>query len=55
VSWLQLPRFTRAELTVQLAGLRGGPVDSQVAEEVFGRSQGNPFFAEQLFEAGAGG
>ena len=54
VSWLQLPRFTRAELTVQLAGLRGGPVDSQVAEEVFGRSQGNPFFAEQLFEAGAG-
>jgi len=54
VSWLQLPRFTRAELAVQLAGLRGGPVDSQVAEEVFGRSQGNPFFAEQLFEAGSG-
>ena len=54
VCWLELPRFTRAELTVQLAGLRGGPVDSQVVEEVFGRSQGNPFFAEQLFEAGAG-
>ena len=54
VSWLELPRFTRAELTVQLAGLRGGPVDSRVVEEVFDRSQGNPFFAEQLFEAGAG-
>ena len=54
VSWLELPRFTRAELIVLLAGLRGGPVDSRIVEEVFGRSQGNPFFAEQLFEAGAG-
>ncbi len=54
VSWLELPRFTRAELTVLLAGLQGGPVDSRIVEEVFGRSQGNPFFAEQLFEAGAG-
>jgi predicted ATPase len=52
VSWLELPRFSRAELTAQLAGLRGGPVDGRVAEEVFDRSQGNPFFAEQLFEAG---
>ena len=49
VCWLELPRFTRAELAAQLAGLRGGPVDSQVVEEVFDRSQGNPFFAEQLF------
>ena len=53
-SWLELPRFTRAELAAQLAGLRGGPVDSRVVGEVFDRSQGNPFFAEQLFEAGAG-
>ena len=57
VSWLELPRFTRPELTAQLAGLRGGPVDSRVVTEVFDRSQGNPFFAEQLFAAdiGAGG
>ncbi len=54
VHWLELPRFTRGELSAQLAGLRGGPVDSREVGEVFGRSQGNPFFAEQLFEAGAG-
>ncbi len=52
VSWLELPRFTRAELAAQLAGLRGGPVDSRIVAEVFDRSQGNPFFAEQLFAAG---
>ena len=55
VTWLELPRFTCAELAAQLAGLRGGPVDSREVEEVFDRSQGNPFFAEQLCEAGAGG
>ncbi len=54
VGWLELPRFTRAELAAQLAGLRGGPVDGQVVAEVFDRSQGNPFFAEQLFAVGAG-
>ena len=50
-SWLELSRFTRAELAAQLAGLRGGPVDGRVVAEVFDRSQGNPFFAEQLFAA----
>ena len=54
VDWLELPRFTRAELAAQLAGLRGEPVDSLVLGEVFDRSQGNPFFAEQLVEAGGG-
>jgi DNA-binding CsgD family transcriptional regulator len=55
VGWLELPRFTRAELAAQLSGLRGGPVDSRVVAEVFDRSQGNPFFAEQLFTAGRAG
>jgi DNA-binding CsgD family transcriptional regulator/tetratricopeptide (TPR) repeat protein len=55
VGWLELPRFTRAELAEQLSGLRGGLVDSQVVAEVFDRSQGNPFFAEQLFAAGRAG
>jgi predicted ATPase len=54
VDWLELPRFTRPELAAQLAGLRGGPVGSRVVAEVFGRSQGNPFFAEQLFTIGSG-
>jgi DNA-binding CsgD family transcriptional regulator/tetratricopeptide (TPR) repeat protein len=55
VGWLELPRFTRAELAAQLSGLRGGPVDSRVVAEVFDRSQGNPFFAEQLLTAGRAG
>ncbi len=55
VGWLELPRFTRAELAAQLAGLRGGPVDSRMVAEVFDRSQGNPFFSEQLFAAGRAG
>jgi len=55
VGWLELSRFSRAELAAQLAGLRGGPVDSQTVAEVFGRSQGNPFFAEQLIAAGQAG
>jgi hypothetical protein len=38
VSWLELPRFTRAELAAQLAGLRGGPVDGRVVAAVGGRS-----------------
>jgi DNA-binding CsgD family transcriptional regulator/tetratricopeptide (TPR) repeat protein len=54
VRWLELPRFTRAELAAQVAGLQGGPVDSRVVEEAFDRTQGNPFFAEQLFETGLG-
>ena len=52
VCWLELPRFTRPELAAQLAGLQGGPVDSRVVAEVFDRSRGNPFFAEQLFVIG---
>ena len=51
VGWLELSRFTRAELAAQLAGLRGGPVDGRVVADLFDRSQGNPFFAEQLFAA----
>ena len=54
VCWLEVPRFTRQELAAQLAGLRGGPVDSRVVAEVFDRSRGNPFFAEQLFAIGSG-
>ncbi len=55
VGWLELSRFTREELTAQLAGLRGGPVDSRVVAEVFERSDGNPFFAGELYAAGKAG
>ena len=34
VEWLELSRFSRAELAAQLAGLAGAPVDSQTVAEV---------------------
>src|SRR6266540_933483 len=43
VERLELRRFTRGELTEQLAGL---------VEEVYARSEGNPFFTEELVLAG---
>lgn len=54
VGWVELARFSRAELAALLVGLRGGPVDGAVVAEVFDRSEGNPFFAEELFAAGTG-
>ena len=54
VSWLELARFTRAELADLLVGMRGGPVDGRVVLEVFDRSGGNAFFAEELYTAGIG-
>src|SRR5512143_772151 len=52
VGWLELARFTRAELAELLVGLRGGPVDGRVVAEIFDRSEGNAFFAEELYAAG---
>ena len=52
---LQLERFTRAELTQQLAGLLGTDPPARLVEDVYARSEGNPFFAEELLLAGEGG
>ena len=54
VGWLELARFTQAEVAELLVGLRSGPVDSRVVVEVFDRSEGNAFFAEELYAAGVG-
>ena len=54
VGWVELTRFTRGELAELLVGLRGGPVDGHVVAEVFDRSRGNAFFAEELYAAGIG-
>jgi predicted ATPase len=51
---LELPRFTRAELAEQLAGLRGVHPPAGLVDDVYARSEGNPFFAEELLLAGEG-
>jgi DNA-binding CsgD family transcriptional regulator/tetratricopeptide (TPR) repeat protein len=55
VQRLELPRFTRAELTQQLTGLLGTDPPARLVEDVYARSEGNPFFAEELVLAGNGG
>jgi predicted ATPase len=51
---LELPRFSRAEVAEQLAGLLGTDPSARLVEEVYARSEGNPFFAEELLLAGEG-
>ena len=49
---LELARFTRAELTQQLAGLLGDAPPTRLVDDIYARSEGNPFFAEELVLAG---
>jgi DNA-binding CsgD family transcriptional regulator/tetratricopeptide (TPR) repeat protein len=53
VQRLELPRFTRAELTEQLTGLLSTDPPARLVDDVYARSGGNPFFAEELLLAGA--
>jgi DNA-binding CsgD family transcriptional regulator len=55
VQRLELPRFTRGELAEQLGGLLGAEPSQDLVEEVYARSEGNPFFTEELVLAGDGG
>jgi DNA-binding CsgD family transcriptional regulator len=52
VQRLELPRFSRAELAEQLAGLLGADPPARLLDDVYARSGGNPFFAEELVLAG---
>jgi tetratricopeptide (TPR) repeat protein len=54
VQRLELPRFTRAELAEQLAGLLGADPSARLLDDIYARSGGNPFFAEELLLAGEG-
>jgi DNA-binding CsgD family transcriptional regulator/tetratricopeptide (TPR) repeat protein len=57
VERLELPRLDRAQTTAQLAGILGAAPDTDLADSVFARSQGNPFFTEELLavvRAGSG-
>jgi DNA-binding CsgD family transcriptional regulator/tetratricopeptide (TPR) repeat protein len=49
---LELARFTRAELAEQLGGLLGADPPARLVDEVLARSEGNPFFTEELLLAG---
>src|SRR6516164_9398722 len=52
---LELARLGRRELSELLAGILGEPAPAAVAQEILARSQGNPFFAEELLAARGGG
>jgi DNA-binding CsgD family transcriptional regulator len=45
---LELHGLGRAEMDAQIAGILGSTPPSELAEDVFARSEGNPFFAEEL-------
>jgi predicted ATPase len=51
---LELPRFTRAEVTQQVAGLLGTDPPARLVDDLYARSGGNPFFIEELVLAAAG-
>lgn len=51
VERLELAPFTRRELAQQLAAILESSPDPALVEELFARSQGNPFFAEELLAA----
>jgi DNA-binding NarL/FixJ family response regulator/tetratricopeptide (TPR) repeat protein len=48
---LELRRFGRADLLAQMTGILGSAPGYEVAEDVLGRSDGNPFLAEELLAA----
>jgi DNA-binding CsgD family transcriptional regulator len=51
---LELRRFSRDELAEQLAGLVGEDPPAGLVGEIYARSEGNPFFVEELVLAGDG-
>jgi predicted ATPase len=55
VERLELAPFSRRELTQQLAAILESSPDPGLVEELFTRSQGNAFFAEELLAASGAG
>jgi tetratricopeptide (TPR) repeat protein len=54
VERLELAPFTRSELAEHLEAIAGAPLPAEQLEGIWARSEGNPFYAEQLLAAGAG-
>jgi DNA-binding CsgD family transcriptional regulator/tetratricopeptide (TPR) repeat protein len=52
---LELRRFARDEVVAQVAGILGHAPGHAVVEDVWSRSDGNPFLAEELVAAGEHG
>jgi predicted ATPase len=53
VERLELAPFTRSELAEHLEALVGAPLPAEQVEGIYARSEGNPFYAEQLLAARA--
>ena len=51
VQRLELPRLDRAQTAAQLVGILGAAPAAELVERVFARSEGNPFFTEELLAA----
>jgi DNA-binding CsgD family transcriptional regulator/tetratricopeptide (TPR) repeat protein len=51
VQRLELPRLDRAETAAQLTGILGAAPAVDLVDGVFARSEGNPFFSEELLES----
>lgn len=49
---VELERFDRGEVHDQLADILGEPPRVEVVERMYGRSEGNPLFTEELLAAG---
>jgi DNA-binding CsgD family transcriptional regulator/tetratricopeptide (TPR) repeat protein len=48
---LELSRLDRAETQAQLVGILGAAPPAELVDAVFGRSEGNPYFTEELLGA----
>src|SRR5262249_57487259 len=55
VEEIRLSPLSREETAEQIAGLLGGPPPRRVADELYARTEGNPFFTGQLVAAGGAG
>jgi DNA-binding CsgD family transcriptional regulator len=51
VERIELARFSRPELAAQIAGILRTPPAPELVDWVLGRSDGNPFFAEEVLAA----
>ena len=49
-----LERFTREEIVAQLTGILGRRPEGRLVDELFARTEGNPFFTEELAAAATG-
>jgi DNA-binding CsgD family transcriptional regulator len=54
VERIELPPFGQAELAEHLEAITGEPLPADQVARIHIRSEGNPFYAEQLLAAGAG-